>query len=522
MWLYSEIRSLGDIPRHYARTTPSAPALLDAHGTITWAELDARTNRIAQALARLGVVAGDRVSILGKNSTRHLEVLFGANKLDAALLPLNWRLAVPELAAVIEDGTPKVLIADREYADTAAKIAPACATRCRVVLFDADAPGSAELDRLLDAAPAQDPGVDVNPWHTCILMYTSGTTGRPKGVQQAHQGHLYLRLCEHLEPSFQYRASDRTLTVMPLFHAMGLSLSLQALYNGASVAVYAMPDPVALAHLIAKVRPTVLPLVPTAIQMLVEHPQTADVDLSSLRLVVYAGSSITVPVLQRAMSRLGCEFIQFYGATETCSGVTFLRPDDHRRGDAERLKSCGAPLPLIDIRVAGPDGAELPVGQVGELLIRSPSLTTGYHGQPETTAAAMQGGWYHSGDAGRRDEEGLFYIVDRVKDMIVSGGENVYSTEVEQALQRLPAVQACAAVGLPDPRWGERVVAAVIRGTGAALTEADVIAHCRTLIAGYKVPKQVVFVDALPMTPSGKVMKRALREQLQQTLSTPA
>jgi acyl-CoA synthetase (AMP-forming)/AMP-acid ligase II len=514
MWLYSEIRSHADIPRHYARTTPQAPALVGAHGSLSWQALDARSNRVANALRSLGVNAGDRVAILCKNTPIYFELLFGANKIDATLLPLNWRLAAPELAEILADATPRVLVADREYAQVAEKIAPSAGAGCRVLLCDTEAPHTSPLEALVAAASAEDPAVEVNPWHSSILMYTSGTTGRPKGVQQSHQGHLFLRLCEHLEPSFQYRASDRMLTVMPLFHAMGLSLSLQALYNGVCVAAFPMPDPVQLAQLITTLRPTVLPLVPTAVQMLVDHPDTAAADLSCLRMVIYAGASITVPVLQRAIKRIGCEFIQFYGATETSCGITFLRPADHRLDDEPRLKSCGAPLPLVEIRVADAAGAELPAGQVGEFLIRAPSLSTGYFRQPETTAIAFRDGWYHSGDAGYRDAEGLLYIVDRVKDMIISGGENVYSTEVEQAVQKLDGVALCAAVGLPDPKWGERVAIAIVRRPDAALTESAVIAHCRGLIAGYKVPKQVIFMEALPMTPSGKVMKKALRDQL--------
>lgn len=514
MWLFNEIQSLGDIPRYYARQTPEAPALIGVAGTLSWKMLDERSNRMCQLLSGLGVKAQDRVAMLGANSVQYFELLFGASKLDATFLPLNWRLAVPELQGVMEDAAPRLLIADSGYAEVATQIASSSPTPCRVVVYNSNKPDEGELAALAFTASDADPEIDVNPLHTCILMYTSGTTGRPKGVQQSHQNHLYLRLCEHLEPSFQYRASDCMLTVMPLFHAMGLSLSLQALYNGACVAVYSMPDPVTLAGLITRIRPTVLPLIPTAVQMLIDHPDNAEADLSSVRLVVYAGSSITVPVLKRAMQRLGCEFIQFYGATETCSGVTFLRPADHRLDEESRLKSCGAPLPLIEIRVANEQGEELPAGQVGEFLIRSPSLCTGYRGQPEVTAGAFCDGWYRSGDAGYKDEEGLLYIVDRVKDMIISGGENVYSTEVEQAVQKLNAVALCAAVGLPDPKWGERVTVAVVCQPGAELNEAEVISHCRGLIAGYKVPKQVVFLGQLPMTPSGKVMKKTLREEL--------
>lgn len=514
MWLFREIRTLGDLPRHYAKTLPRKAALIDGTGSQTFAELDTQSNRLANAMLAQGLPAETSVAYLGENTARYFEVLFGVNKAGCALLPLNWRLAVAELAMIVEDAGPGVLIADKPYRETAEAACRAAGLDCRIIEIDSTAPGEAELDALMAAASDEDPAVRVDPWQTAILMYTSGTTGKPKGVQMAHQGVLYLRLCEHLEPSFNYDRDDVMLTVMPLFHAMGVGLSLQALYNGGTVAVRPMPEPGELLAIIARERPTVLPLVPTAIQMMLDHPEAGHTDLSCLRLIVYAGSPMGPHLLQRAMDALQCDFIQFYGATETHSGVTFLRPEDHRSGDAERLKSCGSPLPLIDIEVVDAQGKELPVGEVGEFLIRSPSLTTGYYRQPETTAAAFTDGWYRSGDAGYKDAEGYLYLVDRVKDMIISGGENVYSTEVENALQKHADIQGCAAIGLPDEKWGERVVAVVQLREGAAAGEADIITHCRELIAGYKTPKQIIFRDALPMTASGKVMKKELREEL--------
>jgi len=515
MWLPQEIRTLGDIPRHYARVMPEAPALIDGRGAMSWAELDARSNRVANLLLSLGVQPDDRIAQLGKNSLGYFELLFGANRIDAALLPLNWRLATPEMAAIIEDAEPRLLIADREYADIAALAVAGSGKACRIVIFDSlDASANSEWKTLCAQASDADPSVDVNPWHTSILMYTSGTTGKPKGVQLSHQGQLYLRLCEHLEPSFRYAPNDVMLTVMPLFHAMGISLSLQALYSGVTVAVFAMPDPGELIRLIASIRPTVLPLVPTVIQMLLDHPQAANADYRSVRTVIYAGAGIGQHLLGRALRALSCEFIQFYGATETACGVTFLRPAQHQLDDEAALASCGSTLPQIEIRVMDAEGREVPNGSVGEFWIRSPSLSTGYYRQPELTAVAFKDGWYRSGDAGFRDARGLLTIVDRVKDMIISGGENVYSTEVEQALLKLHGVQLCAAIGLPDPKWGERVVAVIVADPAIGLTAEKVIAHCRERIAGYKLPKQVCFIEALPMTPSGKVMKRALRDQL--------
>jgi acyl-CoA synthetase (AMP-forming)/AMP-acid ligase II len=519
MWMYAEIRTLGDIPRHYARTDPDRLALLDVGGRTSFAQLDSRSNQIANALAGLNVTAGDRVAFLAKNTARYFEVLFAANKLGAALLPLNWRLAAPEVEEILLDSKPRVLIADREYLDLAVELAAATGNSVRVIGFDSARRGNDDLDTLMRAAPDVDPAVEVDPWSTAILMYTSGTTGKPKGAQLSHQGYLYLRLCEHLEPSFGYTSEDLMLTVMPLFHAMGVGLSLQALYNGVPVAVHPMPTPAQLIEIIARERPTVVPLVPTVIQMMLDDPAAADADYSSVRLMIYAGAAIGLSLLKRALTEIDCDFTNFYGATETSAGVTVLSAGDHRLEDEITLQSCGRPLPLVDIKVTDPDGGELPAGEVGEFLIRSPSLITGYFNQPETTASAFRDGWYHSGDCGYRDGDGLFYLVDRIKDMIVTGGSNVYSTEVEQAVLRLDGVMVCAVVGLPDDKWGERVVAVVVAAPGAELSEAQVILHCRQFIADYKVPKQVVFADSLPLTASNKVLKRALRESLLSNLS---
>jgi acyl-CoA synthetase (AMP-forming)/AMP-acid ligase II len=514
MWLYAEIKTLGDIPRHYARTTPDAMALSDSTGSTTFAELDARSNRIANVFLGLGISNGARVAFLGKNTSRYFEVLFGANKVGAALLPLNWRLAAPEVEEILRDSTPAVLLADREFVNFAIEAAATAGLPVRVIEFDSAQRGSAELDTLVESASDADPAVEVDPWRTAILMYTSGTTGKPKGAQLSHQGYLYLRLCEHLEPAFGYTTDDLMLTVMPLFHAMAVGLSLQALYNGIPVAVHSMPTPAELIALIARDRPTVVPLVPTVLQMLLDDPAATNADYSSVRLIIYAGASISLSLLQRALAEIDCDFLNFYGATETSAGVTFLLPEDHRLDDAARLKSCGRPLPLVDMFIAGSDGHELPHGEVGEFLIRSPSLITAYFNQPEMTATTFRDGWYHSGDCGYRDDEGLFYIVDRLKDMIVTGGSNVYSTEVEQAVLRLGGVLTCAVVGLPDEKWGERVVAVVVPKPGADLSEDDVMAHCREHIADYKVPKQVQFAESLPLTASNKVLKRALRDEL--------
>jgi len=516
MWLFSEIKTLGDIPRYYGRKTPDAAALIDNVGTITFGQLDERSNRLANALLGMGIKAGDRVGFFAKNTNVYFDVLFASAKIGATILPLNWRLAEPELEAVVADGSPKILISDVEYVDMSRRLRLASSEApCPVVVFNAADPDAGEYGDLLRGSSPADPALKIDPELTVLLMYTSGTTGKPKGVQLTHQGYFYVRLCEHLEPTMRFDSNDIVLTVMPLFHAMANYFGIQALYNGAANLVYSMPAPAELMQLIAEKRPTIVPLVPTAISMLLDQPTATTENFASVRLMIYAGSSIDPKLLERAMRAIDCEFMQFYGATETGGApASFLRPHQHNLGDLETLKSCGTPFPLTEIKVVDEYGDELPAGEVGEFLIRSPFLTIGYMNQPEVTAATFKDGWYRSGDAGYKDKDGLLYIVDRVKDMIITGGENVYSTEVEHALSRIPGIRLCAAIGLPDPKWGERVVAAVVADPDAGLSQDQVIESCRKFVAGYKVPKQVEFVSSLPMTPTGKVKKRELRDQL--------
>jgi len=513
MWLYADIKTLGDIPRHYARTTPQQTALVDGAGQVSYSTLDKLTNQIARAVIGEAIPLKSHIGYLGKNSSRYFEALFGVNKAGCALAPLNWRLAAPELALVIADAQCPLVFADIEFEANIKAVQALCAHPFRIVLLDPARQASTEFDAWVAAQPSSDPHIEVEPWQTALLIYTSGTTGKPKGVQLSHQGLSYMRLCEHLEPALQWQEGDVMMLVMPNFHLVGSGLSVQCLYNGHTLSILPMLDAGQLLKVIARDRPNICALVPTAIQMLLDHPDAKNADFSSLRLVMYAGSPISSRLLQRALVEMGCQFMQFYGATESSGAITLLRPEQHVLDDEAKLKSCGTPLPLIDIKVVDSTGNEVPNGGVGELLVRSPSLFTGYWNQPEATAAALKDGWYRTGDAGRKDEAGLFYLVDRVKDMIVSGGENVYSAEVEQVLLKHPKVKLCAVIGLPDEKWGEKVVAVIVPADGHTATPEEIIAHCRTLIAGYKLPKMVAFAESLPMTATGKVLKRTVREQ---------
>lgn len=519
MWLYAEIKTLADIPRHYAKTSGDKAALIAGSRSQTFKELDSASNRIANAIIAHGIPQRSHISFIGKNSIQFFEALFGANKAGCALSPLNWRLTAVELATVVDDSETPLIFVDREYRDLVEDVKKRCSRKFAVVEFDSASGEPGEMEQWAAAAGDADPRLPILPLDTALLLYTSGTTGKPKGVQITHEGLYYQRLCEHLEPAYDWLPNDVMMLVMPNFHLVGTGLSIQGLYNGATVSMLPAMDAAKLLDTIERDRPTICCLVPTAIQMMVDHPRAPETDFSSLRLIMYAGSAIGMQLLKRALKEVGCEFMQFYGATETSGATTLLRPEQHDLNDERKLKSCGTPLPLMEIRIVDANGNDVSPGGVGEFLVKSPTLFKGYWNQPETSAAALEGGWYHTGDAGFRDDDGLYYIVDRVKDMIITGGENVYSTEVEQALCKHPAVNQAAVVGIPDERWGEKVTAMVILSAGQSATEEELIAHCRTLIAGYKVPKTIRFLPSFPMTPSGKVLKRDLRAQFSESAS---
>lgn len=518
MWLHASIKYLPDVIRHHARQVPDKVAVIDQPKTFTYRELDQRSNQVANAILKAQARPGDVIGFLGKNSIGLFEALFGAGKAGCTFLPLNWRLTPHELSQVIDDSAPLIIFAEQECAEQLEATRKLSQHPFQIAVFDA----KLGLTDWRKDQSSLDPAIDVDPRDVALLIYTSGTTGKPKGVELTHQSISHMRLCEYLEPSYNWFDSDILVMALPNFHLLGMSLPIQALYNQASVTLMPAFDVGRVFHMIKHDRPTVLVLAPTAIQMLLDHPDAKTADFSSIRLVIYAGSAITAPLLKRAMQEMKCAFMQFYGATESGGAITILRPDQHDLVNEEKLKSCGTPLPLTEVKIVNAAGGVCPDGEIGELLVRTPANFRGYRNQPEATAAALQEGWYRTGDAGYRAADGLLYLVDRVKDMIVTGGENVYSTEVEQALAKHPAVAMSAVVGLPHERWGEMVTAVVVLRAGEQLSEEDLVQHCRQLIAGYKVPKLIHFDTMLPTNPTGKVLKRVLRETLQAKLKALA
>lgn len=515
MWLYPEVRTLGGFIEYHARHTPKRRALLDGDRTISFGEFDSVANRFANGLSSRGFTAGQRVGFLGLNSADFYFALVGCAKTRAAFTVFNWRLAAAELAELIRDSTAIIVFVERAVLPLWEEAALLSGTEPVVILFDEQD----TLERQFGTFPDQQPLEWVSEEDTAVQLYTSGTTGVPKGVMLTHGGFNRMRLCEHLETAYEWREDDLFLNPLPNFHLLSIGIAFQCLYNGVAVGIVRQFDPALICARVQRERPTLLTLTPTMIKMLLDHPDAETTDFSSVRLTLYAGSPISLGLIRQAIARLPGQFMQFYGATETGGALALLRPDEHDLENEDRLQSCGRPLPLIEFRIVDSDGRDVAEGEPGELLVRTPAITGGYWRQPEATAAAISNGWYRTGDVARRDEKGLYYIVDRVKDMIVSGGENIYCAEIENVLSTHPEVGAVAVIGIPDDRWGEAVMACIVRKEGGAVAEEELIGFARQSLAGYKVPKSVVFMDALPLVPSGKVSKKALRKPFWQEQS---
>lgn len=512
MWRYAEIKNLSDIPRYWARTRPDKVALIEAEARRTYAQLNERSNAIANRLLEIGVKRGDPIGYIGKNSIEVFEVWFAASKIGCAFTPFNWRLAVPELVAILDDARPPIIFAGADIAATMRQVGDLTTTKFEIVEFQPSTSHGGGLSSWIEGTSTVDPTVAVTGDDIALLSYTSGTTGLPKGVAARHEAFQYSFLCGTLEPALLRYEDDILVMSMPNFHLGGSWVSIVALYHGATVTILPAFDADALIATLRRDRPTIVPLVPTAIQLLVSRPDVMSEDFSSVRSVIYFGSPIGQQLLKSAIDKLQCEFCQSYGTTESYFDTIF-RHADHLAADGARLASCGKPLPMVYLKIVDSKGEEVPCGTVGELLVYTPMIMSGYRNRPEATKEVLKDGWYRTGDLAKKDSDNFFYIVDRAKDMIVSGGENVYSAEVELALLKHPGIVMAAVIGTPDPRWGEKVTALVVPKPGTIIGEEELRKHCRAYLAGYKVPKTVLFETSLPLTPSGKVQKAALRER---------
>ena len=510
-----DVTTLADLCRFQAQERSDKLALVFEDRRTTYGEFDALTNQVANGLIAEGVKPQSRVAFLDKNSDRFYEIVLGCAKADAVSVGINWRLAPPEVAYVVNDSGAEVMFVGPDFFPLVEKIAPELTTVRRIVAM---APGHAqwvEYTAWRDAQPGTDPQVPCRPDDIAIQMYTSGTTGHPKGVQLANRAFFDLRReTPHDDMEWnEWNDADVSLVAMPSFHIGGAGWGIQGLTAGATNVVLDEFEPGRVLDTITEYGITKVFMVPAAMRLCLQHPKCAETDFSSINYMLYGASPIPLDLLRQAIEVFKCGFVQLYGMTETTGTATYLPPDQHDpTGKNEKMKSAGKALPGVELKVVGENGEALPPRQVGEICIKSKGNMSGYWNLPDATAKTLIDGFVHTGDAGYLDENGYVYVHDRVKDMIVSGAENVYPAEVENAIFGHPAVADVAVIGVPDDKWGEAVKAVVVLKPGQDAKADDIIGYARERIAGFKCPKSVDFVNELPRNPSGKILKRELRK----------
>jgi acyl-CoA synthetase (AMP-forming)/AMP-acid ligase II len=497
-----------DMIRRWEKADPGRVAVRAGEASWTWAEFANRIRRNASAQLAAGLRPGDRVAFLDKNHPACLETTLACALAGTANTVVNFRLAPDELVYVINDCGARVLFAGAEFLPLVERLRPQLAAVQRVVVVDGDA-GSYE--EYLASAPAAAPGHAARPDDCFLQLYTSGTTGYPKGAMLTHRS--VTAHSRAAAPAFGFARDSVNMVAMPLFHVGGTCWALAGMAEGCQTIVVRDVVPGEVLAQFGRDQVTHAFFVPAVFGFFLQVPGVADYDFSSLRCLGYGGSPMPAPLLRQAMDTFGVDFYQVYGMTEASGAFCVLGPADHRDpAHPERLRSAGRPVPGVQMRVTDPaTGEPLPDGQLGEFQVRGELVMAGYWQRPADTAATITSGWLHSGDAGRRDDSGYYYIEDRVKDMIISGGENVYPAEVERVLSEHPDVAEVAVIGIPDDTWGESVKALVVLRGGATASPADLLDFCRPRLAGYKCPASVEVTGALPRNATGKILKRTLR-----------
>ncbi len=507
------INSLADIVRHHALKSPERPAIHYATDGRTWsfAKLDRESNQVAQRLAKAGVGAHDRVAHLDKNAPEYFTYLFGSAKLNAASVAVNWRLAPAEMEYILNNSEARVLLVGDEFLGHLAQM-KLPHIREIVVVGDPGSSGYPTYEQWVADAPADDPRVSPKPGDTCYQLYTSGTTGLPKGVELTHENFLAT-----LRDGFSvlgFKPDSVNLVCMPLFHIAGSGWGLVGTYQGAAMVLLRDVEPAGILKNIEQFGVTHACFVPAVLQLLLGTKGVEHTDFATLEAIVYGASPITESVLIKSIETFGCGFYQAYGLTETTGGVCLLDASDHDPGGprAHLLRSAGKPVPPNRVRIVDPESlTDCAEGDVGEIWVAGKQNMKGYWKNPEATAATITpDGWLRTGDAGYA-RDGYIYIHDRVKDMIISGGENIYPAEIENTLMKHPGVADAAVIGVPSERWGETPKALIVR-RDPELTEDALIEFCRSQLARYKCPTTVTWIDALPRNPSGKILKTELRK----------
>lgn len=509
-----DMRLLGEAPAFHARSRPDAVAFQFEGRTTSFAELDARASQVANALIAAGLTKGDRIAYVGKNSDHYFELLLGAARAGVVLVPVGWRLAPAEIAYIVGNAQAKLLFVGPELTDCVAEHIAQLPDGCVIIGME-DGSRWPGYVRWRDAASDSPPDMALDPHDIVVQLYTSGTTGRPKGAMLTHHNLLEGRRLARAHPMGwnEWTTDDVSLVAMPVAHIGGTGWGLIGIVNGAKGVIAREFDPTKILDYIEHDRVSKMFMVPAALQFVVRQPRARQIDYSRLRHILYGASPIPLDLLRECIEVFGCGFCQQYGMTETTGTIVYLPPEDHDPAGNQRMRAAGLPMPGVELRILDAGGNPLPPNSVGEVATRSYANMAGYWKLDEATAATLApDGWLRTGDAGYIDEDGYLFIHDRVKDLIITGGENVYPAEVESAVYGHPAVAEVAVIGVPDDQWGEAVKAIVVPKPGMTIDSADIIAFARGRIAAFKAPKSVDVVAALPRNASGKILRRELRE----------
>lgn len=507
--------TMGDTLEDNAIRFGDEPAYIMGESKLTHGQLLKRGKQLAAALENLGLQRQDRIGILAMNCLEYGEVLAAGQLSGLIVATVNFRLAPPEMAHIINDSAPRVLFFEAQYQEAIEQLRPNLPSVETYICIGTESAWAQEYDSFLVRGSVEGPGFHAREEDIACLIYTSGTTGKPKGCilgqREMREGARTMSVETRSGPA------DRILLVMPLFHIGAMAMGQGVHFRGGCVVLHREFNPQALLRAVQNDGVTILHLAPTLVQMVLEHEDVATTDLSQLHTVVYSAAAMPLPVLKRGMELLGNIFLNLYGQTEVFSSG--LLREQHRPDGTERekrwLTSVGQPFPNTLIRIVDDQGRDCPRGEAGEIVVKSAAMARGYWNSSAATLETFRDGWCHSGDVGIIDEDGMLYLVDRKKDVIVSGGENIYSREVEDAILAHPAVLECAVIGIPDKKWGESVCAVVVLREGEAADDEDLTRHCRTLIASYKKPRSFIYDLPIPKLPTGKVDKVSLRKRIQ-------
>lgn len=492
--------------RHWASVVPARTALTEEDRDHDFAALERLTAQVASMLIALGLKKGDRIAWIGKNSDLYVLLFFGAARLGVVMVPIGWRLAGEEWAYIVNDTQAKLLFTGPGFDEPVAAIADRL-THVEQVIGADEARARIAATEVRDFEPS-------GPDEAVLQLYTSGTTGKPKGAVLSNRNLFGLRLpnLEGGEAWTRWDDDEGVLVAMPCAHIGGTGLNVMALAAGVGSHVLAEFETGRVLDLVQQGRITRFFMVPAALHLLLQNPRCAETDFSRLKYILYGAAPIPLELLRACIQVFGADFIQAYGMTETTGTVIMLPPEDHDPNGNARMRSAGRPMKGVEARIVDADGNDVPLGEVGEIITRSTNNMLGYWNLPDATASTLdQDGWIHTGDAGYLDADGYIFIHDRMKDLIISGGENVYPAEVESAIFGHPQVLEVAVIGIPDEKWGETVKAVCVAKPGEAVDPASVIAWARERIAPYKVPKSVDVIDALPRNASGKILRKDLR-----------